>query len=196
MKIGLWMIIGIAVLIAGISAIVLFDGDTFFENNTMMKSDAEILTGINQQAITYQKNEDQIKFDQQAILMQEKLKTVASNALEMPISQVYLEEDFNFPFVDASKIQPSDESVICDILPKIPIHFQNIRETEMFQMFSQKYSQYDVELIIQDERRYNSTVHYGFIATSEDKNNTASTHFHASSCDDTTDYQDLLSEMQ
>ena len=192
----LLIIIGIVcmVILSTLVVTIILFGDVFFDfmsSQTNPEKDAMVFTEINQQAIIYQKNNEQEKFDQQMILMKEKLKTVASNALGISIISVYLDENYNFPFVDASKVHSFDESLVCDITPKIPVHFQYIRKAKMFQMFMQKYSQHEIELIIQDERRYNSTVHYQFVATSEDKNNNAFTHFHANSCDDKTDYSDF-----
>ena len=48
-------------------------------------------------------------------------------------------------------------------------------------MFAEKYSDYPMELNLQDERWSESSFHYGLIAESDD-GRTALTFFHANSC--------------
>ena len=65
MKTRLLIIFGIMVLTAGLSASVLFDDDIFSENNTVMKSDAELLDEINKQAVISYKNDDKEETDRE-----------------------------------------------------------------------------------------------------------------------------------
>jgi len=58
---------------------------------------------------------------------------------------------------------------------------QILTQTENFERFTKKYSTYDLELSIQDERSQQSNIHYGLFATNS-KNQSASTYFHLSSC--------------
>ena len=143
------------------------------------------LEKINQQAIHAQETENHSKLESYRQLMQQKLQTTVSNALEIPITKVYLEEGFNFPFRPASSLPSFDsdkEFLVCDITSNMHSHLQNIRTAELFQMYEKKYSGYEIELFVQDERRYESMVHYGFAATSDDGNSTAIIHFHGNSC--------------
>lgn len=189
------IIIGIVVLIAGLSAVVLFDGGTFSENNVVIKSDAEILDEINLQAAIHKSDYNEEKFREQAALMEEKIRQIAFDSLGMNITVVSVDltdpetgiGSNNFPFKDSSEIEiPSDKEPfpICNIPQKIPIHLKKFLDDPMFAMFSEKYFQYDAELIIMDERPGESLVHYGITATSDDGMYEASTFFHASTCTD------------
>jgi len=149
---------------------------------------ADILTEINQQAIIYQKNVDSEKLHEQMSLMQQKQKDVAAKILGVNVTNVYIDEDWNFPFKDISEIEsiiPNQEESslpICNIPENIPTHLEIIKNSEMFSMFSEKYSQNNIEFEISDERNHNSIVHYSILAISEDQNQTASLFFHLDSC--------------
>jgi len=196
MKTELLMIIGIiVVLIAGLSAIVLFDGDTFSENSTLMKSDAEILEEINMQASIHKNNGNQEKFREQVTLMEEKIKQIASNSLEMNVTVALVDltdpetgiGSHNFPFRDSSEINIQEGKElfpICNIPEKIPVHLKKFLDEPIFAMFSKKYSNQNTELVIMDERPGESLVHYGITAKSEDGLFSASTVFHVNTCTD------------
>ncbi len=146
---------------------------------------AGLLAQINQQALTYQENNNQEQFENQMNIMKEKQIEIASKILGINISEAYVEEGWNFPFRDSSDIEPlpGQESIpICSIPEKIPFHLETIRDSEMFQMFAEKYSNYSLTIDVSDERRHNSAVHYDIIATSEDESYRASTYFHIDSC--------------
>ena len=163
-----------------------------------LETDAGTLVQLNQQAIKYQKNDEQEKFKGQIKIMHEKLKEIAYNSLGFDVS-IYIQTNVFggeiFPFEDseaatikAKKYErfKEDPYAICNIEEKIPIHLKKIGETEMFQMFSKKYSQYDIQLDILDERGvFDSNVHYGFRVTTEDGNKSATTFFHVNSCSET-----------
>ncbi len=190
MKSRVLIIIGIVMLIAGFSAVLLFYSDAFSENNSMMKRDVETLAEINMQAIIHQKNDNQEKFDEQMSIMQEKQKEIASRILGISISDAYIAEGWNFPFRDSLDIEPlpgQETLPICNISENIPFHLEMIRDSEMFQMFAKKYSKYPLTIDISDERRHNSVVHYDLLATSEGENYRASTYFHINSCTGTSD---------
>ena len=193
MKSKLLIIIGVIIAVAA-SATVLFLGADIDENNTMIKNNAEILYEINQQAIIYRESENQEKFDQQATLMQEKIKEIATDSLGMDIAVSNIHQAY-FPIKKGSQIDitGNQESFqICDVVENIPIHLQEIRKSKMFQMFAKKYSGYPIELFLQDERRHNSEFHYGLIATSGDAKS-ALTYFHANSCtNEITDLDDYF----
>ncbi len=149
------------------------------------EEDGKALDEINQQGILYQKNGDTAKFSQQMILMQEKQTEVASRYLGIKISDAYIFEDYNFPFRDASEItlvDPQSQTAICDVAPNIPAQLMQIRDSEMFPIFIEKYSQHPIILEISDERNHIYMVHYTIIATLENENRTASTYFHVDSC--------------
>ena len=184
MKNRLLIIIGIIVLTAGLSTVVLFDGGVFSENNTVMKSDAELLDEINQQAVISYKNDNKEETDRQRTLMKDIIKEIASNSFEINIAKINLENNY-FPFLPASELKPVDPEPtkpICDFSSNIPVHLQKIPETEMFQLFMEKYSEFSIELDVQDERRHGSSVHYGIRSVSDDGNYSAGTWVHADSC--------------
>ena len=186
----------IAVMIAiGFSTILLLDTNTFSENNTMKKSDAEILDEINTEATIHKNNSNQQKFRDQAVMMEEKTRHIASDSLEMNITTAKVdlsdpETDIggnNFPFKDSSEIEISKDREsfpICNIPEKIPTHLNKFLGDPTFAMFAKKYAQYPAELVIMDERKYESQVHYGITAKSNDGLFTASTTFHVNTCTD------------
>ena len=181
----LLIIIGIVLLIAGFLIALLFGSDKFSENNAMIKSDAEILEEINKQGIIYQKIANQEKFDEQMKLMQKKQKDIASEILELNISDAYVAAGWNFPFKESSEVtvvNPEFNDPICDIPEKIPNQLQKIQQSEMFQMFAEKYSQHQLMMDISDERNSIGLVHYDLIATLDDGLFSASTDFHLDSC--------------
>lgn len=147
------------------------------------------LEQINLEAKEARAGGDEARFLKAMSVMRQRIALLASYELGVPISDVYLEEGFNFPFVDASEVKirgnASEQMPACDIIPKIPTHLQKVRQNEMFQMFVGKYGAYQLELTIQDERSYKSTVHYTLAARSG--NVSASTFFHINSCSDRID---------
>ena len=148
---------------------------------TSLKTDAQILEEINQQALLYQDNKENL--NEQLALMQKKQLEIASRILGLDISTAHV-SDFNFPFHKASDIEPLpgfEQTPMCDIPEKIPAHLEIIRDSEMFQMFAKKYSQYPLSIEISDERRHLSIIHYTISATTEDGHH-ASTYFHIDSC--------------
>ena len=148
-----------------------------------LQRDSEILSEINQQAIIYQKNDETEKFSEQKKLMHEKLEKIASQTLGL---NIYIDElyDSLFPFVAGSEIEileDKEQIEICNIVENFPLHFERIKDAKMFEMFAEKYSEYPIELSLQDERRTQSLFHYGLIAKSDD-GRSALTHFHVNSC--------------
>ena len=148
-----------------------------------LENHGNILDEINQQAIIHQENGNQGKFEEQVVKMQEKITEIAKDSfgLNIYMSDVY---QAYFPLMDASKVdipKGKDSFQICDIAENIPIHLQNIGKTEKFRLYAEKYSDYPMELFLQDERRSDFLFHYGLIAESDD-GRTALTHFHANTC--------------
>jgi len=146
---------------------------------------ADILSEINRQGIIHQKNGTQQNFDEQMILMRERQKEIASEILGIKISDAYVAKGWNFPFKESSKVtivNPEFEKPLCNIPENIPDQLQIIQQSEMFQMFAKKYSQYQLMIDISDERYNEGLVHYDLIATSDDESFTASTWFHLDSC--------------
>ncbi len=195
MKTEFLMIIGIVILIAGFSTVVLFDGSTFSETNAVVKNDAEILGEIHRQAIIHKNNDNQEKFREQAALMEEKIRQIASDSLEMHIISASVGlpdlemriESNNFPFQNSSEIEiPEGREIfpICDISEKIPVHLKKFLNEPLFAMFSKKYSQHDTELLVMDERYQNSLVHYTIDVKSKDGLSAASNTFHVNTCTD------------
>ena len=153
-----------------------------FDKNEL-ENHGNILDEINQHAIIHQENGNQEKFDEQVVKMQEKITEIARDSFGL---NIYMSDVYQgyFPMVDASKVEVpkgKEPFQICDIAENIPIHLQNIAKTKKFQMFAEKYSEYTMELNLQDERWSESSFHYGLIANSDD-GRTALTFFHADSC--------------
>ncbi len=150
----------------------------------VLENSAVLLDAISQQAIIYHENNDQEKIDKQRILIKDIIKEIASDSFGVKITKVNLENNY-FPFLPASELKPVDpESIkpICDFSSNIPVHLQKIPETEMFQSFMEKYSEFSIELDVQDERRHGSDVHYGIRSVSNDGNYSAGTWVHVDSC--------------
>ena len=147
---------------------------------------SQTLFEINKIGLEYKKNNDSEKFNEQILLMQEKQQEIASDILGVKISDVYIDKDWNFPFRNASDIEPfpNEEQTfpICDIPKNTPTHLEKIRDSDMFSMFSEKYSKNDIEFEMYDERNYNSIIHYSIRAISEDQNRSAGIFFHVDSC--------------
>ena len=146
---------------------------------------SDLLYEINNKGLDYKNNKNSEKFNKQMNLMQEKQKEIASEILGIEISDAYVEEGWNFPFMNSLDIEPipGQELIpICNVPENIPTHLEIIKDSEMFQMFVKKYSKYPITIDISDERRYISMIHYSIIATSEDENYHASTYFHIDSC--------------
>jgi len=148
---------------------------------------ASILAEINEESIIHQKNNNQEKSEIQLNLMKEKQKEIASKILGVDISEAYVAEGWNYPFKESSEVtvfNPEFEKPVCNIPEKIPVHLQIIQQSEMFQMFAEKYSQHRLMIDISDERYGEGLVHYDLIATSDDESFTARTYFHLDSCTD------------
>ena len=191
-------------LFAGIVAVLILSGFivyfSYFElndnqNDILVENNSEILYQINQQAMFYQQNNKQEKFSEQKMLMQEKLAEVASKSFDVNIVVPELYDSF-FPFVNGSEIkilEGKESFQICNVVENIPNHLEKISHAKFFQMFAQKYSEYEIELSLQDERMYNGELHYGFIAKSDDDTQSALTYFHANSCtNEITDIDDYF----
>lgn len=147
------------------------------------ENDSKVLSQINQQALMYEKNGDRVKLYEQTNLMNKKLQDVAFKSLGIDNVMITLNDTYDFPFVDPNVItnKSRTNSVACDIPTSIPNNLQKIRQTELFQMFANKYSKYGIGLSITDERRDYSIIHYGLYAN-DANNNTAFTYFHINSC--------------
>ena len=138
---------------------------------------------INEKSEKYQLIGDVQQFDESKILMQEKLKEISLDYLEIKISDMTFLEG-QYPFLDVKYMAEKfdlNPSSICAFEQNIPLHMQKISQTDNFQRFAKKYSSYPLELIIMDERTNISNIHYGLIATN-DKNQRASTYFHLDTC--------------
>lgn len=141
------------------------------------------MSQINEESRNYRLAGDVQNFNDSKKSMQEKLKEASHVHMGLEISNVDL-IDGHYPFRDSQEIVEKsglDPSSACDFVHKIPLHMQTISQTEKFGQFATKYSQYEIEFYIMDERRYLSNVHYGLVAAN-DKGQRASTHFHLNSC--------------
>ena len=152
----------------------------------------EILHEMNMRGVVHRQNGEQEELDRQAALFQQKLEEVANDSLGIRVS--VLDGTF-FPIRAGSEVdvrEPTELVQACDVVENIPIHLQEIQKAGMFQMFAGKYSGYQIELILQDERKSDSWFHYGFTATSGN-GKYASTYFHVNSCtNEITDFERYL----
>lgn len=138
---------------------------------------------INEQSKKYELAHDVQNYNASKKLMQEKLKAISFDYLEIKISDVLLLDGY-YPFKDVNYVVEKfdlEPSSICDFEQNMPLHMKKISQTENLQLFSKKYSSYHLELDIFDERNNISNIHYGLIATNS-KNQSASTYFHLDTC--------------
>lgn len=152
------------------------------------------LAAMNQLSKKYQLTDDEQRFENSKRLMQEKLKEISLDYMGLKITHVELLEGY-YPFQNSTHwaerfdLEPSS---VCDFERAIPLHMQKLAQTENFKIFAKKYALYNLELSIQDERSYQSNIHYGLFATNN-HNQSASTYFHLSSCtDEITDKKSLF----
>ena len=176
-------IIIILILLTSATLFLIYQNPDDTPNSLSFEKHSDDLVQINEKSKKYQLLDDVQKFDESKKLMQEKLKIISMDYLEIKISEVTLLEG-QYPFwdvqyrVDRFDLEPSS---ICAFEQNMPLHLQKISQTENFQKFTKKYSSYHLELDIFDERNNISNIHYGLIATNE-KNQGASTYFHLDSC--------------
>lgn len=143
------------------------------------------LVAINQLSKKYQLTNDEQRFEDSKRLMQEKLKEISLDYMGLKIAHVELLEGY-YPFQNSTHwaerfdLEPSS---ICDFERSIPLQMQKLSQTENFKIFTKKYASHNLELSIQDERSYQSNIHYGLFVTNN-HNQSASTYFHLSSCTD------------
>ncbi len=141
------------------------------------------ISKINQRGILAQEANNEKKLEEYGSLMQKKIASIAKNSLGLNIFTSDVFQAY-FPLSDGSKMEipkGKESFQICNVAENIPIHLQNIGKTEKFRLFAEKYSDYPIELFLQDERLNDSSFHYGLIANSDD-GRTALTFFHANSC--------------
>ena len=169
------------------AGILVFASLGFIASNPNVTPYETALIEINDKGIEAKKADDNGTLEEYRSMMGKEIDSLATRTLQMPNLTVFLEEHY-FPFVDASEIELFDKDVeqmpICDIAPKIPSHLEIIKNSEMFRMFAEKYHQNPTELFIQDERKYQSIIHYSIVATSPSSGNAASMWVHLNSCND------------
>jgi len=168
------------IIIAGLLIFAIFG--LIFSAPEDVPAHTELLK-INQKGILAQEANNKEKLKEHASLMQEKITEIARKSLGL---NIFMSDFFQsyFPMTDGSKMEVPEGKEpfqICNVAENIPIHLQNIVKTKKFQMFAEKYSDYPMELNLQDERWSESSFHYGLIANSDD-GRTALTHFHVNSC--------------
>jgi hypothetical protein len=184
-------IVSVSILCIFATSVMIFENDFYpievadSSSTSKIEKYASTLSAINQQGIVHQDNGDSEQFTQQMKLMQQKQKEIASKILGLNIQDAYVAEGWNFPFMESSKVTmhiPEFKKPLCDIPEKIPLHLQMISQSEMFQMFAEKYFQHDLTLDISDERNHRGWIHYNLGATSDDGLFSTYTHFHFDSC--------------
>ncbi len=152
------------------------------------------LVSINQLSKKYHLTGDEQKFEDSKRMMQEKIKEISLDHMGLKITHVELLEGY-YPFQNNTHWAERfdlESSSVCDFEAIIPLHMEILTHTENFERFTKKYSIYNLELSIQDERTHQSNIHYGLFATNN-KNQSASTYFHLSSCtNEITDQETLF----
>jgi len=155
---------------------------------------SEELVQMNELSKKYHLMENEQKFDESKKQMQEKLKEISLDYMGLKIAHVELLEGY-YPFQNSTHWEERfdlEPSSVCDFESVIPLHMQKLSETENFKIFTKKYATHNLELSIQDERTYQSNIHYGLFVTNT-QNQSASTYFHLSSCtNEITDKESLF----
>ncbi len=176
-----FQIIMIMILLVSASLFLISQNPDDTPKSSSFDKYSDEIVQINEKSKKYQSINDVRKFDESKKLMQEKLGNIASDLLGINASVSGI--DYNFPLTDGHQVEiMGDESFpVCNVTENIPVHLQEIQNTKKFQMFVEKYFKYPIELNLQDERRHDSSFHYGLIAKSDD-GQTALTMFHVNSC--------------
>lgn len=182
MKLEYWIIVLVGVFASFAMGFIISNPDEIPKLASFEKYSDELVT-INQLSKKYQMMGDDQKFEDSKRRIQEKLKEISLDYLGLKIVHVELLEGY-YPFQNNTYWAERfdlDPSSVCDFEEIIPLHMQKLTQTENFERFAKKYATYDLELSIQDERSQQSNIHYGLFATNN-KNQSASTYFHLSSC--------------
>lgn len=182
---GILCIVFVAVSIIGINSSEEFS--SFMEMSPeqyQVIADSKDLSEINKRALHYKEIKDEQGLNLQTKLMKERQEEIVSNIFGYDV-MAWVDE-FNFPYVDTVEIRDSDEPFeICAIPEKIPIHLEKISQNKVLEMFAKKYSNHNVQVTIQDERKDMSNIHYQFTAiSSENKDFAATMMYHIDSCTD------------
>ena len=138
--------------------------------------DGEILRALGETVKMYRNDGQDAKAEEQEEMFQNKAAEVASRLLDVEVSSVYADLFFPGP-LDPTR-HPGQ---ICGSAGDIPVHLAKVRDVERYGMFMEKYSAYQIEMHLNDERPFG--FHYGFVATSGD-GRYASTFFHVDPCAD------------
>ena len=161
--------------------------------STSFEKYSEKLVQINKLSQKYHSADNLQQFDDSKKQMQEILKEISFYYLGLEISNVELIEG-QYPFRNATSWEERfdlEPSSVCDFEEKIPLHLKIITDTENYERFTKKYSHYNLTLSIFDERHPISNIHYGLIATNNEKQ-MASTYFHLDSCTNEITDKELL----
>jgi len=141
------------------------------------------LVQIHEESKDHQMAGDMQKFEDSKRSMEEKLKEASLSHMGLEISSVDLVDGY-YPFEDpdtrAERLGLGPSSV-CTFVQSIPLHMQKISQTEIFGLFAKKYSQYEIELYVMDERDRVSNIHYG-LGAADGNGRYATTYFHIDSC--------------
>lgn len=177
---GIIIVVGV---FASVSMALIMSNPYETPNSTSFEKHFDELVQLNELSKKYHLTEDAQRFENSKRLMQEKIKEISLDYMGLKIEHVELLERY-YPFQNSTYWAERfdlDPSSICDFESVIPLHMQKLTQTENFERFTKKYGSYNLELSIQDERSHQSNIHYGLFATNN-KNQSASTYFHLSSC--------------
>ena len=137
--------------------------------------DGEMLLAMYEAAEMYRSSGQDAKAWEQEGMFQNKAAEVASRVLNVEVSSVYAELFFGGPMDPTWNL-----GQVCGSAGDIPAHLAKVRDTEWYVAFMEKYSAYQIEMHLNDERpRFG--FHYGFVTMSGD-GGIASTYFHVDTC--------------
>lgn len=182
MKSGLGTIAAMALLVSAVLFLIQ-DSPEESPRAVSIEKHSRELVQINEESKGHQMAGDMQKFEDSKRAMEEKLKEASFSHMGLEISSVGLIDVYPFddPDTRAEKLGVEPSSV-CAFEQRIPLHMQKISQTENFGLFAKKYSQYEIEMYIIDERdRVLSNIHYG-LSAADGNGRYASTWFHIDSC--------------
>ena len=139
--------------------------------------DGEMLRALGEAAKMYRNDGQDAKAGEQEEMFQNKLAEVARRHARRGR---YRQSTPNFFF--SGPLDPTwNPGQVCGSASNIPAHLAKVRDVERYGMFMEKYSAYQIEMHLNDERPFG--FHYGFVAMSGD-GRYASTFFHVDPCTD------------
>ena len=182
MRSGFGTVVAMALLVSAALFLIQSSPDESPRATSIEKHSRELVQ-INQESKDHQMAGDMQGFEDSKRSMEEKLKEASRSHMGLEISSVGLIDVY--PFDDPNtraEMLGVEPSSVCSFEQSIPLHLQKISQTESFVLFAKKYSQYEIEMYIIDERdRVLNNIHYG-LSAADGSGRYATTYFHIDSC--------------